>query len=76
MKIKKITVPFDEREYQILRETASADGRNPRNQARFLILYSLGLADIKNSVSNPPLIEQESSIDEPVQTVPNKKSPA
>jgi len=42
---KRITIPMSDQEQERLREAARRNCRNPRQQARLLLLQALGLAD-------------------------------
>jgi len=48
----RIMVPFDRDEWVRLRQTAEAEMRNPRDQARYLVRQALGLAE------KPPATEK------------------
>ena len=42
---KRITIPMSDQEQERLREAARRNYRNPRQQARLILLQALGLAD-------------------------------
>ena len=45
MDYKRITIPLSSQEQERLRETARKNYRNPRQQARLILLQALGMAD-------------------------------
>lgn len=67
----RITVPLSRDEFIALRELASVQLRNPREQARYLLRDALGLAGetakpTKNNRTAEPLAGQRSAVVTPI----------